>query len=303
MFNEHPIGSQIREIASGQQTALASGQRDDVPDAIWHYTDAQGLMGILDSGAIHGTSHDHLNDSSELSHGQNLGLKIAGEFLDDPSTLARLTESVQTSAISLTCVASLSEDGNQLGQWRAYCPEYGGYSLGFLTMDLARSIATQNGSKAILAKVLYDKADQRGLLEGLIKPSATAFHEARDDISNEEKFEELSSTFCEVLAFQINWFAPVLKHFAFKEEREWRVIYRGDTRGANLQFRVGKRGLIPFAPIRIANADDRVPIAFLRIGPHPDSRDAWLSARWFLHARNLLHRVDVSVSDVPYRTW
>jgi hypothetical protein len=45
--------------------------RDEI-GIVWHYTDAGGALGIIDSGTLRATSAAMLNDTAELFHGLDL---------------------------------------------------------------------------------------------------------------------------------------------------------------------------------------------------------------------------------------
>ena len=48
-----------------------------LPAAVYHYTDAAGLQGILDSGVLWATDYRYLNDSSELRYIFDLAVQSA----------------------------------------------------------------------------------------------------------------------------------------------------------------------------------------------------------------------------------
>lgn len=49
---------------------------------IYHYTDLNGLKGIIESGSLWATHFSFLNDSNELTHGMNC-LENALQYLRD----------------------------------------------------------------------------------------------------------------------------------------------------------------------------------------------------------------------------
>nr|WP_235843329.1 hypothetical protein [Enterobacter huaxiensis] len=60
---------------------------------IYHYTDLNGLKGIIESGSLWATHFSFLNDSNELTHGMNC-LENALQYLRDdfnPKTLVHRT--------------------------------------------------------------------------------------------------------------------------------------------------------------------------------------------------------------------
>jgi hypothetical protein len=64
--------------------------------------------------------------------------------------------------------------------------------------------------------------------------------------------------------------APTIKHCAFHEEQEWRLISApipfGDSRW---QVRAGRSMLIPYIPVTLAPSDAYLPIQDVVVGPTP----------------------------------
>ena len=57
---------------------------------IYHYTDLNGLLGIVGSNSLWATHFSFLNDSNELIHGMNC-LENALHYLQDELTTSTLT--------------------------------------------------------------------------------------------------------------------------------------------------------------------------------------------------------------------
>ncbi len=120
-----------------QQTATA------VDTTLYHYTNAVGLKGILESQTIWFTDYRDLNDPSELVHGIEMcGEVIRGlssgsdqrvvEFLD---IVKRLMSQKNFAGRLDFFIASFSRARDDLGQWRAYADDGRGFALG-LSPDL-----------------------------------------------------------------------------------------------------------------------------------------------------------------------
>jgi hypothetical protein len=109
------------------------------PGIIYHYTDASGLQGILESGKIRLTDIFNLNDPSELKHGCEpmiSMLKSAAERSgsSDLQLISKIfSDEINglVERITHLFVCCFSHDGNDLGQWRAYGDNGRGYALGF----------------------------------------------------------------------------------------------------------------------------------------------------------------------------
>src|SRR6267154_2871182 len=112
------------------------------PALLYHYTDQNGLLGIIKNREIWATHHQCLNDTQEFLHAKDL---IRNEIDNrrktaNPDSLSLL----QTMRSALDgpgnedvnlYVASFSEDGDSLPQWRAYGGA-AGFALGFRGSEL-----------------------------------------------------------------------------------------------------------------------------------------------------------------------
>ncbi|MFN2397803.1 MAG: hypothetical protein ABR543_04055 [Gemmatimonadaceae bacterium] len=94
------------------------------------------MIGILQSRSLWATNIRFLNDATEFQ----LALDLLDELLEqkveaassryDRALYSVLKESLSEAGDSEVYVASFSEDGDQLGQWRAYSPAASGYAVG-----------------------------------------------------------------------------------------------------------------------------------------------------------------------------
>src|SRR6516225_9633698 len=128
------FGEEAEQILTSFAISLESYQPRPI---IYHYTDDVGLRGILESGRLWLTDIFSLNDPSELKHGLSLAVRILNEKAangpEESKLFARdfgsLNEAIRRSAHYFVC--SLSERGDDLGQWRAYADNGRGFALGF----------------------------------------------------------------------------------------------------------------------------------------------------------------------------
>lgn len=151
--------------------ALPEATDDAIRDALFHYTTASGLIGILSGNSLWSTSYYCANDASEHIAGSGLltqwfreeafrlkqneassATVLANRGLDITSYAdaheRRITQhalSVLCSYISCFCRASGKEDflHGLLSQWRAYGAD-GGYAIQFSRQRLAAVISKTN---------------------------------------------------------------------------------------------------------------------------------------------------------------
>src|ERR1022692_3290202 len=98
------------------------------PSILYHYTSIEGLLSIVESGRIRASHIRYLNDSSEtesLWRVLIIQLEARRESAGSEEDRARLSELIRLSEGRSRLnefVASFSEKGDDLSQWRAYCP-------------------------------------------------------------------------------------------------------------------------------------------------------------------------------------
>ena len=139
---------------------------------LYHYTDSAGLLGIVREKEVWATNINHLNDASEIRHAMSLLLAEAESRLKNSGTnpeLRRIWEEYlegwsRSPPKSDAGVVCFSVNGNQLSQWRAYCPRGNGYSIGF---SLANLSYARKKANALLVKCIYDPEEQRGLISAI----------------------------------------------------------------------------------------------------------------------------------------
>lgn len=118
------------------------------PSIIYHYTNDVGLKGILETGKIWLTDAFSLNDPSEMRHGFSILVKIleSKAKTKQEKCFAKLIHNCFNNIQKLGnfFICSFSENGDDLGQWRAYADDGLGYALGFDRPALETPFASQD---------------------------------------------------------------------------------------------------------------------------------------------------------------
>ena len=120
--------------------------RPAVPE-VWHYTTAEGLIGILQSGKVWSTQVSCLNDSKEQGYFGDIVYESAksviasNEGTDFGVFLKMAEESYLKRDFSTTWhfVSCFSEAEDDLGQWRGYGGGNCGYAIGFAYDGIIRA--------------------------------------------------------------------------------------------------------------------------------------------------------------------
>lgn len=238
---------------------------DTPPPTLYHYTDWASLEGI-EKGKLWVSHFDSLNDSSEVEYAGTLLLRLAGgnwrrgdshrrSEIGYPDRLFCAHNATDRGGkLRYACVASLSEEGDLLNQWRAYGDKGRGVSIGLRGSDLAKLCKQGGNSGWRLRRVIYDPAEQINLMCEVIarapKPTTSGEHGARCRCCMyfEQWLEELP------IAFK----AP-----DWREEREWRLVRLSDKPPP----RVRPSGRTRVAHFTFPSRAGRVDIEQIVVGP------------------------------------
>lgn len=226
---------------------------DDFTGTLFHYTDELGLSGMLTGRKFWATHYSQLNDAREFVEGEELVRGLADELAATIADELRAGKKVTNlealmrqrfremyDAMTLTklmksfYVVSLTDLGDDLGQWRAYGKggpdrkDAAGYCIGFrwgnMPPDAGEGPKTHLG--AMLLKAAYDppairdriRSELLDAFAGVTKYVATYGTEFGVDLP-------LLLDCGMVIAFnRAGAIVPRIKHKSFHAESEWRIV-------------------------------------------------------------------------------
>ncbi|MDH3373635.1 MAG: DUF2971 domain-containing protein [Gammaproteobacteria bacterium] len=259
---------------------------DPYPNILYHYTSAEGLLGILSNKNFHLTDLRYVNDFSELQYSRELIESRLTARLEDSKVLSGAERQfINGNRHSFdpfqfsNAVYSMSfcEEGNLLSQWRGYRRGGGGYALGIDFFHALRLL----DKPCSLRKIVYNRQDQLNYIDLLIDRFLTTLRaEFENDGQNQadDFMREMSEAFSRAVGELIFCF----KHPDFVEEREWRLVHFArfkpttDRNSQSPEFRTFEGNVIPYAIVSFDRAievsrDDSFgygfPIVELMIGP------------------------------------
>ncbi len=277
----------------------------DPPEIIYHYTNAEGLVGIISSGALWATDLRFVNDATELDHALGSMLSAVGRARDKFSRPAQLMLLDRLAAVialkegfpSVHSI-SFSADGDLLSQWRAYGGSGSGYAIGFgtgeLLPDFGYGIPAGGGS---IHRVIYDSTAQDDILDGVIAQGC-------------ELIEGISSTGGEVefvaqglvrrlLSGSESGLFYCLKEEGWAEEVEWRTIYALPA-GAFVPIEFRIVGGIPVPYLSLEDNRKGLPIRKVVLGPSTPTETAETAVASLL-GRYGYAEVEIQRSAIPLR--
>lgn len=290
---------------------------------IWHYSGLDGLKGIINKKSeikLWFTHADYLNDTSEGKEIESFYNKacsclkenneISNEFFDaikdtraqDIEIFARKNGNDYIPYISeyqlFICCFSL--DGNSLDMWRYYSKGEPGYSLGF-SSSLIDAIVNNKKHKMdkhqiiYYFKVIYSDEEKINKLQEMIRDAYKLYLDYPKE-QEKVKLDRIRS----YIAYNLKEYRLMFKHECFRSEHEYRIILSISQdrikKQANIQYRPGHHGLIPYVEVCIDNATMYLSDVYL--GPYQDSLYDG-STKSFLESNGF--SCDVHHSQLPVR--
>lgn len=278
---------------------------------LYHYTDGQGLRGILESGRLWFTDYRHLNDPSELTHGIETARDVARLLCNGADgraclfleTFVGLLRADSFNVAFEFFVASFSRERDDLGQWRAYPDNGRGYAIGFAPRMFHISKAPSESLGAIVGRVGYLDVvarHQSALNEAVEIFLATA--NANADLMRDKTVEiPFMVQFArEIIAQHTILTCLKSKHPAYEHEQEVRLII-GKPRSLATRVTTRLRGseIVPYIAYPMPLREPQ-HIAEIVVGPAAPP-DAERTVRAMLNSLGLDPNIEVGRSDIPYR--
>lgn len=286
-----------------------------MPDILYHYTSIAALNGIVKDKFVWASSLHFMNDAQEHAYGIQLIQTLLKERFrrdiqreygeSDFQTafeLSRMFDLLERLAGAMGLIEwgvfSMTARGNLLSQWRGYCPQEGGYSIGFDSKSLLEVFAKQHFS---IEQCIYDLDVQREILSTFISQTL-ALAKDKADPSAEKGLKYMSVDSIASMLGGIRHHLPVLKHPEFAEEQEWRAVSEWQP---CTTYRTARSLAIPATRLQLVESPAvLIPLKKVIVGPCAHTK---LAVRGVVHllesngyTREQAQALVVS-SDIPYR--
>ncbi len=137
MLSEETITMACNEVESRFQQLWSAEDNSDEqpPNLLYHYSSAEGLLGIIQSRQLWATNALYLNDTSEISDALEV---FRSELESVPLNLGEMAGFLSQGIPEYSeqapldhFVVSFCEGGDLFSQWRGYGSQGTGYSIGF----------------------------------------------------------------------------------------------------------------------------------------------------------------------------
>lgn len=279
---------------------------------VWHYTSADGLLGIVGSNELWASSPRVLNDLSEIEYGWNQ-MKATWKDLrssDLPSTgVAFVDEVLQndlaTAIQGLTYVTSGSLDSDLLNQWMHYS-HVDGFAIGVSANGFwgPKNRLQETGRDLPVAEgwhdVIYAQEQQTAVTRAVLCWAATLWGGPDQGGQEEPSTEAIPEA-----RYALQSLLLQLKHPAFSAEKEARYIV-ARAEGDLERYRVSEGRLIPYMSISSTSyvappegtAKITLPIVGVVCGP--GTRPGTDNIVRDLLASSGFHDVAIGISEAPY---
>lgn len=278
---------------------------------LYHYTGISALMGMANSRSLWANSISYMNDSKEIIHAceaVNRAISPRVIFKEQDNPLSEETKflkqlnvwinSIKNSAHTIF-VFSLSEQASLLSQWRSYTPHGKGVSLEF-SPETVNLIARTSHLR--VARCLYENEEHSEIIGSLIDKLLQTFRQALPNLDTSNWHpDQCYWGFIQTQTNDIFQVLAIIKHYAFREEREWRLIsshYPNYTDPA-IKFREGASMLVPY--IHLPLGDGKPYFSKVILGPSPHQNLSMSGLQMFLSNRGLCREVENC--SIPYREW
>lgn len=193
----------------------------DTPSILYHYTNADGLIGIIESKNIWLSDYRSLNDRSEIVYAFKLIKEVVEQHTKEYSMLETFDwESMfrEDHQGELLFVGSFAQAADNPVLWRLYSKQRG-YVLGIKTKSLEG--AKEKTKNAYFQRVIYNRDEQIKFIEEKFlefkktRPNFKSEHELKEAF--DRQFDRINFFFW---LYQV---APFVKDSSFEHEQEWRI--------------------------------------------------------------------------------
>ncbi|GEM_PF-1336419 len=297
-----------------------------IPKVLFHYTDINGLNGILSTRKFWATHFKFLNDKTEILYADKLITSIIQGYINkiqDSWIRWVLEKTISTRENSLSLldhinydiyITSFSENGDLLDQFRAYGNDGAGYSIGVKPNELKQKksghvIFSYQQTELTFIKVEYNPQTQKALAEKTIEETIKTLQQIVDsNLHSQKKNGDTIIERCRQIFVQLALF---YKHPSFSNEQEWRIIQakmgnkiRDGQRAATegLFYRNRNNIFVPYIELDFTSREyiGYLPLSQIILGPKLHE-NAYISLQMFLDTLNYIDAMpQIKFSELPY---
>lgn len=276
---------------------------------LYHYTNGQGIYGIINSDELHCSNVNFLNDPSEKSYFQDLLKPI----FEDSKVCERIYStlfngSYQKAVVDPfdTFVASFSKNDDSLSMWNYYA-KGNGYNIG---LNIDEIIEQNRDSNLFIQKIELNYCKQKQIedtLEFILsqKNNSDTYIELDEKIriaKKEDDYYEFSRDqdyLIEEFNEGIHELMLGFKHHAYEPEQEVRLlISENKAEQETTRFKISENGVfVEYLPLKL-----NLRSSLKSISIHPLNGKLHLEGvKKFIASKDLSTEIEFNVSKIPFR--
>jgi len=221
-----------------------------ISDFLWHYTSIEALFGIIERKEIWLSDYRNLNDKAEIVS----QIKTMIDIYNNSTFRNRLIDEIMYSPDGehlpnlgiddeRIFIFSLSQNQDDLNQWKGYANTKNGISIGFDVID-DDSILYKESDDVYVGKVIYEDEEKKEILFQYfseLKKLTDGYQEYYD-----EEIEEIT--------IQVGLFLQIcsvcFKDIKWKDENEVR-IFAIDRNFTDIHYQIKNGCIVPYGVIPI----------------------------------------------------
>lgn len=286
---------------SNKQVKLHHVLNDEL---LYHYTKSNGINGIIHSNCFWATKSDFLNDPKEFSYIQNIITSICKEVIHESKWRKMFLEDVLEESAILNggnkdyFVLSFSNRRDSITMWS----EFGnrtGYNIGLNSGKIISRIEEKNMID-YHGFVIYEPEEQKKIVKRIISAGITEEMELSfaDILELGEKNREdiVYRKACRKFQKTAAVYAMFFKNEAFKEEQEYRFIFK-KQKETEVLFREKDGFMIPY--IKIQLSDKLLPVKEIVVAPQNHIDLAQKGMEYMMAEKG--YDVTISLSSIKLR--
>lgn len=285
---------------------------------VYHYTSFTALKGILEDQRLWLSNFSTTNDTSEVIHGIN----EIKEIITNNSQIHRsitdyfliLFEKNILQNYIIGVLSFILDKKDYLPMWRCYGNNGAGFTIGFSIKQLAESFDKQEDQTWITTNypVTYDITDElKGYIINLWNIFQKRIQTCKTSAETDNTFRDVAP----ILQAYLFALLPHIKHDAYKEEHEYRIIMTNSKPKFTINenpndamrgyfLRKNFRETNDFAnpiPTIITERFPKNCINSIGIGPCCNEELARHELKKLLHDFGYEHEIEIYHSSIPYR--
>ncbi|QOI53402.1 DUF2971 domain-containing protein [Leptospira interrogans] len=282
-------------------------------DKVYHYTNFDGLKGIIESNGFWLTESTFMNDEQELNNGplklQEAIKNIKDHYKGSAQIFIEALANYKLVSRLDYYISCFSKEPDSLDLWRTYSKNETGISIEFDLKD-GKFPHFEGLPEYKISEVIYSDKIKLDFIHKLL---IVAITEVENDLLNGINYTDWNyeDTANEVIDY-ISAYFILFKNESFSTENEVRITHhRSEKSGQTIYFRSSKIGLIPYIksnelytldqiPDEKKELTKKLPISKIIVGPTRYFLEIKRSIGFFLHYSEY-ENVSVVPSNIPFR--